>query len=390
MARKAVRGGAAQQVVGRRVKVPKPDEKFTLTFAVTTEAGIKAVSSFAKHHQLRVVAEHPERRLVVVRGRARQIAKAFMTDFVRVRLAGGKHIRIVGRQATLPSRVAQHVAYVHGLVGYPPRKKLPTHDATSRLPVGPGGRPHGDRSLRRAGWSPPGRTMEVTLFARRPKAVARIARYAKDQGLNVTADRKARTLVIGGTSQQIGEFFAVRFVTLSNGGEFLRGVTSTATLPAPIARQIAYVFGLQTYPPPARKGITGKPDRSRYPKPRRAADERSRTAGAIHISQDDDQFDLDIRLSAPAVAARDRPLVGAVRLAADFTTECFTAGCGTPETCDQHLEDCGFPFTFAVDSHDACEDETGDTCGGCPGGGGGDDGGGEDDPDPATGVNCQH
>jgi len=119
----------------------------------------------------------------------------------------------------------------------------------------------------------------------------------------------------------------------------------------------------------------------------RDADGPKTTLGTSGIAQVDDQFDLDVRLSAPTGTPRDRPLVGGVQLADDVTTECFTAGCSTLETCDQHLEDCGFPFTFALDSHSPCEDQTDDTCGGC-GGGGGEDGPGEDDPDPPTGVNC--
>lgn len=96
----------------------------------------------------------------------------------------------------------------------------------------------------------------------------------------------------------------------------------------------------------------------------------------------EDEFDLDIRLS---VAPNDRLLrgVGSPRAQTDEETApqqtCAvdtcdlgcqtqtcpseTCGCSTAETCDQHLEDCGFPFTFGA----YCEDQTDDTCGCSPG-----------------------
>jgi hypothetical protein len=88
----------------------------------------------------------------------------------------------------------------------------------------------------------------------------------------------------------------------------------------------------------------------------------------------EDQFDLDIRLS---VAPPERPPrgVAVVRAQTEETDTCDlgcqtqtcpseTCGCSTLETCDQHLEECGFPFTFGA----YCEDQTDDTCGCQPGG----------------------
>lgn len=92
----------------------------------------------------------------------------------------------------------------------------------------------------------------------------------------------------------------------------------------------------------------------------------------------DDQFDLDIRLTPLAPSSS-----GELRAAADTGGwECYsvdascgeTCPCSTVETCNQQLEDCGFPFTFPGNY---CEDETD----GCTEGGGG-DGGDIEDPEP--------
>ena len=94
------------------------------------------------------------------------------------------------------------------------------------------------------------------------------------------------------------------------------------------------------------------------------------------MSQLDNLFDLDIRVSVgSAEAGRQsfrRVLNEQVTEQIDTCgTDCVTqtcpsetCGCSTAETCDQHLEDCGFPFTFGQ----YCEDETDETCGCGPGG----------------------
>jgi hypothetical protein len=77
----------------------------------------------------------------------------------------------------------------------------------------------------------------------------------------------------------------------------------------------------------------------------------------------DDQFDLDIRL-APA-GRWLAPL--AEEMSDTGGWECYsvdascgeTCPCSTVETCNQALEDCGYPFTYPGNY---CEDET-DGCG---------------------------
>ena len=86
----------------------------------------------------------------------------------------------------------------------------------------------------------------------------------------------------------------------------------------------------------------------------------------------DDQFDLDIRL-APVT----HPL--AAEMANTDETcgwECYsndpscgrTCPCSTVETCDQQLEDCGYPFTYpgnyCEDQSDGCGETS--TCQNCP------------------------
>jgi hypothetical protein len=82
------------------------------------------------------------------------------------------------------------------------------------------------------------------------------------------------------------------------------------------------------------------------------------------MSQLDDQFDLDIRL-APFV----RPLPSLTEEMRDTGGwECYsvdascgeTCPCSTVETCNQQLEDCGYPFTYPGNY---CEDQS-DGCGG--------------------------
>jgi hypothetical protein len=84
----------------------------------------------------------------------------------------------------------------------------------------------------------------------------------------------------------------------------------------------------------------------------------------------DDQFDLDIRL-APAGRSPASPV-------AEDTGgwECYsvdascgeTCPCSTVETCNQALEDCGYPFTYpgnyCEDESDGCGET--DTCQNCP------------------------
>ena len=84
---------------------------------------------------------------------------------------------------------------------------------------------------------------------------------------------------------------------------------------------------------------------------------------AKQLSQLDDQFDLDIRIT-PLRRSRTE------ELRADDDTggwECYSrdpscgasCACSTSETCNQQLEDCGFPFTFP---ENYCEDQS-DGCG---------------------------
>ncbi|MGW4371766.1 hypothetical protein ACWEKT_39730 [Nocardia takedensis] len=92
------------------------------------------------------------------------------------------------------------------------------------------------------------------------------------------------------------------------------------------------------------------------------------------MGQVDDLFDLDIRLSVGTVGA-NQSFQGVVNqnetdqvntCGIDCITQTCpseTCGCNTAETCDQHLEGCGFPFTFGQ----YCEDETDETCGCAPG-----------------------
>lgn len=78
----------------------------------------------------------------------------------------------------------------------------------------------------------------------------------------------------------------------------------------------------------------------------------------------DDQFDLDIRLAPQA-----RSLTSLPEEMRDDTGgwECYsvdpscgrTCPCSTVETCDQQLEDCGYPFTYPGNY---CEDQS-DGCG---------------------------
>lgn len=77
----------------------------------------------------------------------------------------------------------------------------------------------------------------------------------------------------------------------------------------------------------------------------------------------DDQFDLDIRITP---LRRSRTQDSRI-VAGTGGWECYsvdpscgaTCACSTVETCNQHLEECGFPFTFPGNY---CEDET-DGCG---------------------------
>ncbi len=86
----------------------------------------------------------------------------------------------------------------------------------------------------------------------------------------------------------------------------------------------------------------------------------------------DDQFDLDIRLTPVR-----RPLSPLAEEMADTGGwECYsvdascgeTCACSTAETCNQHLEDCGYPFTYpgnyCEDESDGCGET--DTCVNCP------------------------
>jgi hypothetical protein len=90
------------------------------------------------------------------------------------------------------------------------------------------------------------------------------------------------------------------------------------------------------------------------------------------VSLLDDQFDLDIRL-AP-VGRSFAPL--AEEMADTGGWECYsvdascgeTCACNTAETCNQALEDCGYPFTYpgnyCEDESDGCGET--DTCANCP------------------------
>jgi len=101
---------------------------------------------------------------------------------------------------------------------------------------------------------------------------------------------------------------------------------------------------------------------------------------AGQMSQLDDQFDLDIRLTP----LRRSPAEELRQVAGTGGWECYsvdascgaTCACDTSETCNQQLEECGFPFTFPGNY---CEDQS-DGCG--PGGGGG--GGDVDDGQTGT------
>ena len=81
------------------------------------------------------------------------------------------------------------------------------------------------------------------------------------------------------------------------------------------------------------------------------------------MSQLDDQFDLDIRYDAAGTLAHHDPR----DIAGTGGWECYsvdascgdTCPCSTVETCNQQLEDCGFPFTFPGNY---CEDQS-DGCG---------------------------
>lgn len=89
---------------------------------------------------------------------------------------------------------------------------------------------------------------------------------------------------------------------------------------------------------------------------------------ARHLSQLDDQFDLDIRITPLRRSRSDDPRAGT------DGWECYsvdpscgaTCACSTIETCNQQLEDCGFPFTFpenyCEDQSDGCVDPQTGTC----------------------------
>lgn len=90
------------------------------------------------------------------------------------------------------------------------------------------------------------------------------------------------------------------------------------------------------------------------------------------MSQLEDPFDLDIRITP----IRPPPGGTSPLIAGTGGWECYsvdascgdTCPCTTVETCNQQLEDCGFPFTFPGNY---CEDQS-DGCGG---------GGGQPNPD---------
>lgn len=90
---------------------------------------------------------------------------------------------------------------------------------------------------------------------------------------------------------------------------------------------------------------------------------------ARHLSQLDDPFDLDIRITP----LRRSPAEDSRHVAGTGGWECYSVDpscgascpCNTVETCNQQLEECGFPFTFPGNY---CEDQS--DCD--PGGGGGD------------------
>ena len=76
------------------------------------------------------------------------------------------------------------------------------------------------------------------------------------------------------------------------------------------------------------------------------------------MSQLDDQFDLDIRIT-PLRASLTDDVTGGWECYSNNGSCGDTCGCNTNETCNQQLEDCGFPFTFPGNY---CEDQS-DGCG---------------------------
>ena len=250
MRRQEFLGGATLPPTEADAGIPRPGKVLTVTFALAGRNGLGAVRTFARRQGLTVMAEQPQRRTAVVRGSVAQLEKAFGTQFVRRRLPSGRHIRVVLRTATLPAELTRHVVYVHGLVGFPDPAHADAGQPTARARQWIlGGRPHRDRSLRRVGWSPPGKIVDVTLFMRRSNGVRAIEPFARRHGLAVLDDDlEARTVVLRGTLRQLGAAFGVRFVRLARGEYQVRGVTRPGTLPTHLAREVAFVLGLKTYP----------------------------------------------------------------------------------------------------------------------------------------------
>lgn len=86
------------------------------------------------------------------------------------------------------------------------------------------------------------------------------------------------------------------------------------------------------------------------------------------MSQLDDQFDLDIRIT-PLRASLTDDVTGGWECYSNNGSCGATCGCNTNETCNQQLEECGFPFTFpgnyCEDQSDGCAPDGTSTCD-CP------------------------
>lgn len=108
----------SEQDLTARAGQPMTREEFAASYGADP-SDIAGVEAFARDHGLQVIQTSPERRTVVLGGRAADMEAAFGVKLSQVRMADGTQVRAADREPQLPPQLAASVVGVFGLDTHP-------------------------------------------------------------------------------------------------------------------------------------------------------------------------------------------------------------------------------------------------------------------------------